>query len=48
LIDENFEKITPHDAEIFAKSLISEKQHEALLLTKNLDFSFQFQSSRFR
>ena len=48
MIDDGIEIITPYDAEMFAKGLITHEQHEALLKTKNLDFSFQFQSSRFR
>ncbi|PJC57044.1 type IV pili twitching motility protein PilT [Candidatus Gracilibacteria bacterium CG_4_9_14_0_2_um_filter_38_7] len=35
-------------AKDFAQSLITNDQHEKLLETKNLDFSFQFQDSRFR
>lgn len=42
------EPITPQDSENFAKSLINESQHQKLLQTKNLDFSFSYQDSRFR
>lgn len=42
------EIITPVTARDFAQSLITPEQHEKLLETKNLDFSFQFQDSRFR
>ncbi len=48
LIDEEMEIITPEDAESFAKSLMTKEQHEQLLRTKNLDFSFMFQEFRFR
>jgi Tfp pilus assembly pilus retraction ATPase PilT len=48
LIDEEMAIITPEDTEKFAKSLITEEQHEQLLETKNLDFSFMFQEFRFR
>ena len=37
------EKVTHEDAEQFAKSLITEDQHEKFLDRKNLDFSFLFQ-----
>lgn len=42
------EAITPQDSENFAKSLINESQHQKLLQTKNLDFSFSYQDARFR
>lgn len=48
MVNEGIDQITPAEAENFAKSLISERQHEKLLETKNLDFSFLFQGSRFR
>lgn len=48
LINEGMEKITHQDADNFAKSLITEEQWEKLHRTKNLDFSFMFQSARFR
>lgn len=48
LVNEGIELITPVTARDFAQSLITEEQHEKLLATKNLDFSFQFQDSRFR
>lgn len=40
--------ITPEEAILFAQSLISEEQHDQLLRTKNLDFSFKFNDFRFR
>jgi Tfp pilus assembly pilus retraction ATPase PilT len=42
------DKITSADSENFAKSLVTEEQWEKLYKTKNLDFSFMFQSARFR
>lgn len=48
LINEGISIITGEDAENFAKSLITEEQHQMLLRTKNLDFSFMFQDFRFR
>ncbi|MFA6090302.1 MAG: PilT/PilU family type 4a pilus ATPase [Candidatus Gracilibacteria bacterium] len=48
LINEGIEIITPKAAQDFAQSLITDEQHQKLLATKNLDFSFQFQNSRFR
>ncbi len=48
LVNEGIEVITPVTARDFAQSLITNEQHEKLLATKNLDFSFQFQDSRFR
>ncbi len=48
LVNEGIEIITPVASRDFAQSLITEDQHEKLLETKNLDFSFQFQNSRFR
>ncbi len=47
-IDEGIEKITPEEAKSFAQSLITFEQHEQLLRTKNLDFSFEFNGARFR
>ena len=47
-VDEGIDIITPVAARDFAQSLITTDQHEKLLETKNLDFSFQFQDSRFR
>lgn len=47
-VDEWMERITALDAENFAKSLLTEEQWEKLHRTKNLDFSFLFQASRFR
>lgn len=41
-IDEGIEKVTPEEAKSFAQSLITFEQHEQLLRTKNLDFSFEF------
>lgn len=48
LVNEGIEIITPVASRDFAQSLITEDQHEKLLNEKNLDFSFQFQNSRFR
>ena len=48
LVNEGIEIITHVAARDFAQSLITNEQHEKLLETKNLDFSFQFQDSRFR
>jgi twitching motility protein PilT len=48
MINEETSIITPEQAEKFALSLISKEQHEQLLQTKNLDFSFMFQEYRFR
>ncbi len=48
LINEWIEKITPEDAERLAKSLMTQEQSEKLDATKNLDFSFEFNWSRFR
>jgi len=47
-IDEWIESFTPKDTEEFAKSVITEEQHERLLKTRNLDFSFSFWGRRFR
>ncbi|MCK9272876.1 PilT/PilU family type 4a pilus ATPase [Candidatus Gracilibacteria bacterium] len=48
LVNEGIEKVTSEDTKNLAKSLITSEQHEKLLETKNLDFSFLFQGSRFR
>lgn len=48
LVNEGIDIITPVNARDLAQSLITNEQHEKLLTTKNLDFSFQFQDSRFR
>ena len=42
MINEDMEIITPEDAEKFAHSLITKAQRDQLLVTKNLDFSFEF------
>jgi len=47
-INEWINKLTPDDTLNFAKSIITEEQHEKLLLTRNLDFSFTFNNRRFR
>jgi len=47
-INEWINILTEEDTFQFAKSLITEKQHEALLATKNLDFSFTYNWRRFR
>ncbi len=47
-IDEWIDIIKPEDSENFVKSLITKEQLDKLMITKNLDFSFLFQSSRFR
>jgi Tfp pilus assembly pilus retraction ATPase PilT len=41
-IDEGIEKFTPEDTMKFAESVITEEQHDRLMETKNLDFSFSF------
>lgn len=48
LVNEGIEIVTPTNARDFAQSLITADQHEKLLESKNLDFSFQYQDSRFR
>ena len=48
LIDDGLEKLTPKDTQEFAESIISERQQENLLKTKNLDFSFEYGNRRFR
>ena len=47
-IDEGIEKFTPKDTKEFAESVITEEQHDRLMETKNLDFSFSFGWRRFR
>ena len=47
-IDEGVNKMTPEDTSNFAKSLITIEQHEKLLKTRNLDFSFTYNKRRFR
>jgi Tfp pilus assembly pilus retraction ATPase PilT len=48
LVNEGIDIITADTARDFAQSLINDEQHAKLLETKNLDFSFMFQDSRFR
>ena len=47
-IDEGLEKLTWKDTMEFAQSIITEKQHDELVKTRNLDFSFEFSWRRFR
>jgi twitching motility protein PilT len=47
-INEWVNKFTPEDTFNFAKSIITQEQHEKLLKTRNLDFSFTFNNRRFR
>ncbi|MDD3303071.1 MAG: PilT/PilU family type 4a pilus ATPase, partial [Candidatus Gracilibacteria bacterium] len=47
-INEGINILTEEDTFQFAKSLITERQHDALLATKNLDFSFTYNGRRFR
>ena len=47
-IKDGMTEITQQEAENFAKSLVNEDQYQKLLTTKNLDFAFSFQNSRFR
>jgi len=47
-IDEWIPILTKEDTFEFAKSIINEHQHNALLTEKNLDFSFTFYNRRFR
>jgi len=42
------DKLTYNDTLDFAKSIITEEEHETLIKTKNLDFSFSFSNRRFR
>ncbi len=48
LIDEWVEKLTWKDTMEFSQSIIDEKQHDALVKYKNLDFAFSFSGRRFR
>ncbi len=48
MIDQWIEKISPEDAQNMAESIITKEQHDKLMKTQNLDFSFEFQGSRFR
>lgn len=47
-IDEWVEKFTWKDTMEFAQSIITEEQHDRLVKTRNLDFSFSFSWRRFR
>ena len=47
-IDEGIEKLKWKDTMEFTQSLITEEQHDTLVNTKNLDFSFGYWSRRFR
>lgn len=47
-IDEWTEILKWKDTLEFAQSIIDEKQHDELIKTKNLDFSFSFSNRRFR
>jgi len=47
-INEWIEKFTSKDTMEFAESVITEEQHERLIETRNLDFSFSFGWRRFR
>ncbi len=47
-IDEGIEKFTWKDTMEFAQSIITEEQHERLVKTQNLDFSFSHGNRRFR
>ncbi len=47
-IDEWIEKFTWKDTMEFAQSIITEHQHDTLVETRNLDFSFSFGWRRFR
>lgn len=47
-VDDGIEKLTWKDTSDFAKSLITEEQHERLIREQNLDFSFSFAERRFR
>jgi len=42
------EKLTYNNTMDFAKSIITEEEHETLIKTKNLDFSFSYANRRFR
>jgi twitching motility protein PilT len=41
-------KLTYNDTLNFAKSIITQEEHETLLKTKNLDFSFSYANRRIR
>ncbi len=47
-IDEWINKLVWKDTLEFAQSIITEEQHDELVKTKNLDFSFSFSNRRFR
>lgn len=47
-IDESIDKLTYKDTLDFAQSIITKKQHDELIKTQNLDFSFSFWERRFR
>ncbi len=47
-INEGIEKMTWRDTMDFAQSVLSEKQHNTLVKTRNLDFAFSFSWRRFR
>jgi len=47
-IDDLMEKLTYNNTMDFAKSIITEEEHETLIKTKNLDFSFSYANRRFR
>lgn len=47
-IDENMDKLKWKDTLEFVQSIITEEQHDQLMKTKNLDFSFTFSNRRFR
>ncbi|MDD3646464.1 MAG: PilT/PilU family type 4a pilus ATPase [Candidatus Gracilibacteria bacterium] len=47
-IDEGIEPFTWKDTFEFAQSLTTEEQHDTLIKTRNLDFSFSFGTRRFR
>ncbi|MDQ7022248.1 MAG: hypothetical protein Q9M97_01720 [Candidatus Gracilibacteria bacterium] len=47
-IDEGVKEFTWKDTMEFAQSIITEEQHDILVKTRNLDFSFSFGGRRFR
>ena len=47
-INEWIEKMTWRDTMDFAQSVLTEKQHDTLVKTRNLDFAFSFWERRFR
>lgn len=47
-IDEGINVLTWKDTMEFAQSILTEKQHDILVRTKNLDFAFSFSWRRFR